>query len=312
MKWNRHALACALALAALLIVLISATVPVSALKIEGARISLDVESGKTYTSPIAISIRSDETEGDFAIDVMGFGQSADGTYTALDSVIDSSPYTARPLISLDSSTVHLKPGERAEITATITVPSGTRDGGRYAIIMVHPDASASGAPAAFATAVAIPVFLTLKSGTIIETGEISALEPAAAESGKSFKVVTTFRNTGNYHYYGVVNNVTVTNAQGNVVATGKTEPFGRAIVPGQSVKFSTVIGSGLPEGSYQVSSRVEKQDGTLLGEMNVAMQVGRVAVAATQSPVPTSPGLGSVVVFGCIAIALCLFLKRRI
>lgn len=312
MKWNRHASACAVALAALFIVITCATIPASALKVEGARIALDIEPGKTYTSPIGISINPDESEGTYAIDVMGFGQSPDGTYTALDAAVDSSSYTARSLILLDSSTVHLKPGERAEITATITVPSGTRDGGRYAIILVHPAASASGAPAAFATAVAIPVFLTVKSGTISETGEISALEPPVAGPGKPYQVVTTFQNTGNYHYYSVVNNVTITNAQGNVVMTGKTEPFSRAIVPGQSVKLSVVIGNGLPEGSYKVLSRMEKQDGTLLDEMNVAMQVGQGAVTVMQSPVPTAPGFGSAVVVGCIAVALCLFLKRRI
>jgi hypothetical protein len=312
MKRNRHALACALALAVFLLVAILATMPVSALKVEGARISMDVEPGKTYTSPIAISIKSDEGESDFAIDVMGFGQSPeDGTYIALDPVQDTGSYTARTLITINPSTVHLKPGERAEVTATITIPPGTRDGGRYAIILVHPSASASGAPAAFATAVAIPVFLTLKSGTVTESGEISAFEPFSAEAGKSFRIITLFRNTGNYHYYGVVNNVTIIDSLGNSVAAATTEPFSRAIVPSQSVKFSNTFDSGLPQGAYRVTSRVEKQDGTLLDEKSEVLQIGQAPISATQTPVPTAPGYGILIVIGGIVAAFGLFIRRR-
>ena len=53
---------------------IFAVAPVAALKVEGARIALDVYAGKSVTSPIGISIKPEEAEGDFAIEVLGFGQ----------------------------------------------------------------------------------------------------------------------------------------------------------------------------------------------------------------------------------------------
>ena len=278
--------------------------PAIALKVEGARIALDVEPGKTYTSPIGISIGENEAGGAYAIDVMGFGQSVqDGSYTALDAAADKSPYSAQPFITVDKPTVALKPGERVDVTATIAIPSGTRDGGRYAIILVHPDASASGAPAAFATAVAIPVFLTVKSGTITEAGQISAVEPPVAEAGKRFAVATTFRNSGNYHYYGAVHNVTITDMQGKVVASVKSEPFVRAIVPEQSVTFTASVANGLPQGTFQVTARVEKQDGQVLAEKKATLQVGS---PTTTQATTVAPGKGFLPGFGALAAILGL------
>lgn len=309
MKRNPQSALCLFAF----VLLVSATflaAPALALKVEGARIALDVEPGKTYASPIGISINNDESEGTYAIDVMGFGQSTvDGTYTALDGVQDTSPYSARTFILIDNPTVHLKPGEQADLTATITIPSGTQDGGRYAIILVHPSASASGQPAAFATAVAIPVFLTVKSGTVTMTGEISTLEPATVGTGQSFQIITTFRNTGNYHFYGAVNNVTITDEKGMVAATARTEPFSRAIIPGQTVAFRNMISTGLPQGNYLVTSRIENQDGTLLAvKMNNLKSGNPAPVRAT--PVPTTiPGFGAFTTL--IGISVMLYGARR-
>ncbi len=280
--------------------------PALALKVEGARIALDVEPGKTYTSPIGISISPEESAGIFAIDVMGFGQSSgDGSYTGLEPAADNSPYSARPFITIDKPTVSLKPGERADVTATISLPSGTQDGGRYAIILVHPAASTSGAPAAFATAVAIPVLLTVKGGTITETGEISAIEPATVEPGQSFQVITTFRNTGNYHYYGAMNNVTIADEKGMFVATVKTEPFSRAIIPGQSVAFRNMISTGLPQGNYLMTYRIEKQDGKMLAEKKATLQAGNPAPVQATTPIPTTiPGFDALTALIGISVML--------
>lgn len=318
MNHNTHARLCIVTLF-LIIATAAITIPTTALKVEGARIALDVEPGKTYTSPIGVSIKPEESGGDFSIDVMGFGQALEGgTYTALDASMDLSQYSARPYITIDRSTIHLEPGERADVTATINIPSGTRDGGRYAIILVHPAVSTSGAPAAFATAVAIPVFLTVKAGSLSETGEITALEPSITESALPFEIFTTFRNSGNYHYYSVVNVVTVTDSTGKVVATAKSDPFIRAIVPTQSVKIGATIQTALSSGNYQVTSRMEKQDGGLLAEKKATLQVGNPApVQATPQMTPGQhglfiPGFGSVMTivgFGGALLGIFWFRK---
>lgn len=260
-------------LALLLIVTVSVN-PVSALKVEGAKIMLDVKPGTTYIFPMAVSIKPNDAATDVAIDVLGFGQSADGgTYSGLDAAADTSQYSARNFVSVEKPVIHLKPGERAEFKATIKVPSDAKIGGRYALILIHPASDASGQQTAFATAVAVPVMLTPDGGSLSETGEIMSVVAGNIVPGKPIRITTTLRNTGNHHYYGAVNKVTVTDASGNTVATVTTEPFAKAMIPGESVNFPADITTGLTAGAYTVTSRMEKQDGTLLDEGKTGISV---------------------------------------
>ncbi len=291
----------------LLLAGVATVAPVAALKVDGARIAITVAPGESVTSPIGISLAENEAEADFAIDVLGFGQSvADGSYTGLEASSDTSPYSARSFISIDTPTVHLKPGERADVKATISVPSGTRDGGRYAIILVHPATTASGAPAAFATAVAIPVLLTIQDGKIDEKGEITAVDISSVEVGKPFTVTATVWNSGNYHYYGIVSNVTITDSTGKSIASVKTSPMSRAIIPSQQVQIDAQVAQGLAEGTYTIHVRMETQDGDLLDSEKKSLQVGNLQAA---SPVPTAttsknflPGPGPFAI--CMAVAI--------
>jgi hypothetical protein len=305
-----HQRIAALLVFALLAVWLASAAPVSALKVEGARIAIDVEPGKAYNSTIGISIGAGEPAGDYAVDVFGFGQNiADGTYSALEAAKDTSPYTARPFISVDRSKVHLEPGERAVVTATIRVPADAKDGGRYAIILVHPATSTSGQPAAFATAVSIPVLLTVTGGALTETGEIAAVEPSMADPEKPFTVTTTFRNTGNHHFYGAVHNVTITDSNAKVMAAVKSAPFDRALIPEQAVQFRTTVAAGLPQGIYDLTARMEDPDGTLLAVRNISLQVGTAAASsATIAPKTTAPVAAATKVPGPGAIMTLLAL----
>jgi hypothetical protein len=266
--------------------------PAAALKVEGARIALDVDAGKAYNSTIGVSIGTGEAEGDFAIDVLGFGQApADGTYTGLEAAADTAPTTARPFITVDRPRLHLKPGERVVSTAMIRVPADFRAGGRYAIILVHPVAAA-GQQASFATAVAIPVLLTAKGGSGSEAGEITSLEPGAVSEGKPVTVTTVLKNTGNLHYYGAVNRVSLTDAAEKVVSNTSTAPMTRALVPGQSVTFAVELPAPVHPGTYTITSRMEQQDGTFLDEKTASLEVkGAPAplTAATQAETTGTP-----------------------
>ena len=308
--------------AALLVLLllfagVAAVAPAAALKVSGARIALDVTPGQTTTAPIGISIGTDEAAGDFAVDVLGFGQSlADGTYTGLAATADTGAYSARPFITVDKPVVQLTPGGSASVTATIKVPADAKDGGRYAIILVHPATSASGAPASFATAVAIPVLLTIKGGKIDDKGGISAVETSKIEIGKPFTVTATMSNTGNYHYYGIVSHVTITDSDGKAVASVKTTPMSRAIVPGQQVKIAASIAQGLPEAMYTMTVSMETQDGELLAKETKSLKVGnpQSGAASTAPPgestvagVQTTYAPGPAALGVCIAAALGIF-----
>jgi hypothetical protein len=286
--------------------------PVSAVKVGSDRIALDVEPGMTYTAPIALSVTPEEPADSFAIVVAGFGQSPfDGTYTGLDPAADTSPYSARTFITLEKTSVYVEAGGRAGINATIAVPADARDGGRYAVILVYQAESVSSPPAESAVAV-IPVFLNIKGGNTTGTGEITALEYTITKPGNTVQIATWFQNTGNYHFYGAVNNVTITDSHGTVVTRAITTPFELALIPGQEVRFSVSVESGLPDAGYILTSRMEQQDGTLLAEQKESLPGGEAGAEtlASQSLTPRGtydrrvPGFGMGIAMLAILIGI--------
>lgn len=258
--------------------------PAFAVRVEGSPIALEIGPGTTSIVPIALVIPSGEQADSFILSVAGLGQQPlDGTYTDLDASSDTSPYSARTFISLSGNDVRIQPGERAVINATIAVPADARDGGRYAVIAIHP--SGSGQPVT-TTDMLVPVLLTIKGGNSTGTGEISGLDFSTAESGAGLRIGTTFQNTGNYHLSGLINTVTVTDSKGTLVARSTTKPLLMAVIPGQEVRFDLSIGYDLPDDAYILTSRIEKQDGSLLAEQSEPLP-GRVE----EAPEPTGESL---------------------
>lgn len=51
--------------------------PITALKVEGAKVLLDVKPGTTYIFPMAVSIKADDSASEYSIDILGFGQTLD-------------------------------------------------------------------------------------------------------------------------------------------------------------------------------------------------------------------------------------------
>jgi hypothetical protein len=247
--------------------------PAAALKVEGAKIMADVKPGTTYTFPMAVSIQPDDAATDYTIDILGFGQTPDaGIYVAISADKDTSSSSARTFISTTSSTVRLGPGERKEFDATIMVPGNVGAGGRYAVILIHPAAAGTG-QTSVATAVLVPVMLTVEETDLVETGEITGVTVGEVIAGKPIIVATTLKNTGNHHYYGAINQLTVKDSSGREAGSAKTDPFARAMIPGQSVRFDTPLTAVLPPGTYTVVSRMALEDGTMLDEESTPFTV---------------------------------------
>jgi hypothetical protein len=262
------------------------TTSVSAFNVQNTSIDINIEPGTIVTLPISLSVSPQEPDEEVMIDVKGLGQSlADGAYVPLEAVSDTSPYSARPFIAVNQPAVSIRRGTPAEVIVTISVPADEKNGTRYALIQAH----TAGTPAVAAETVAIPVFLTLKDGTNTETGEITALAFTTAELGDDLHVTTLFRNTGNHHYARVTSNITITDPSGRVLARASSPPSDLVLIPGQEVPFSVALGGGIPEGAQMLTTRIEKQDGTILAEKREPVQ----EAGETKENVPPSiPGFG--------------------
>ena len=198
------------------------------------------------------------------------------------------PYSARSFITLDNSTIHLKPGTKQSVTATINLPQNVGAGGRYAIIYIH---SLPGAGSSLSTAVVVPVFITVAGTTPTETGSILQVDTGTVTIGQPITITTTFKNTGNYHYYAASNEVTMTDANGALVANASTTPMVYAIIPGNTVQFVTQPNvTNLQAGTYTVDSKV-LLNGQVLDEKNTTFTVKTNYIPpATESSITVSPG----------------------
>jgi hypothetical protein len=231
------------------------TSPAAAVKVEGAKIMLDVQPGTNYIFPMAVSTKPTDATSDYAVEVYGFGLSVDGgSYTPLTASDDTGAYSARTFVTMEFPVIHIEPGQRKTFNATIRVPQDVGEGGRYAIIHIHPAAISGGGQTGFATAIIVPVMLTIQNTKLIETGTITEIGVGDIVAGKPITVSTTLKNTGNHHYYGVVNQVNVTDTGGVILATAKSNPAANAVIPGQSVRFDIPFSTPLAPGTYTLKS----------------------------------------------------------
>ncbi len=262
---------------------------VSAISVSGAKYMGSIAPGGTDTQIITVGVGSNENPSDIAIDVFGFGQNIDQTYTNILPANDLSPYSARSFIAIDNSTFHLEPGMTKTVKATITLPTNVGSGGRYAIIYVH---ALPGKGQFATTAINIPVLITIAGQTPTETGSITGLDVADVIAGQPIQVVTTLKNTGNLHYYHTVNTVKLTDSNGNVIANTSTQPSVFAIIPGSTVRYTLQSDvKNLPVGTYTADSKVLLEDGTVLDEKTTTFAVKTNYVPpVTESNITLTPG----------------------
>jgi hypothetical protein len=246
--------------------------PCLGIKVVGSKLLTDVSPGDTITHKMTVSIGSDEAAIDVEAEVMGFGQKLDQRYDPLDPVDDTGNYSARTFITLDKNSLHLTSGSSADFIATVKIPSNVGPGGRYAMIYIH-SVAPSGGGTTFATAVAVPVLLTIKTPGLINAGKITGVDIGKITSGQPAIITTTMMNTGNHHYYHARNELTIKDASGSVLDIIIGEPTAFAIIPGSTVQFKTPLDSPLDVGMYSVISKMILETNVTMDTMTTEFEV---------------------------------------
>jgi len=281
------------AIVAIILLLFSVCVilPVSAgMKVTGAKIMDTVSPGDDINYKVTISTNELDPPMDLVVTVAGFGNEISGTYVPLELKNDMGQYSARSFIELDKNSFHLNPGESENIFVTGTIPIDVGDGGRYAIIYISNDAG-EGGQLSYSTAIKIPVMLTISNSDIKKTGLISEIIVDEITVGQPVTIRTTFRNTGNHHYYNAWNRVELRDQTGNVIAFVDGEPENHAIIPLNSVVFNVEISDLLDNGAYTATSKVFLEGNTLLDENVTTFEVNEDYVPPfSDCSVIVSPG----------------------
>lgn len=278
----------AISVVTVIILVLLCTVPAAAIGVNGAKYTGSIPPGGTNTHVMTIDIGAGEQAADVTVEVAGFGQTPSGIYTPLSPANDANPYSARSFITLDNATIHLKPGTQQSVTATIKLPQNVGPGGRYAIIYIH---SLPGKGASLSTAIVVPIFITVAGTTPTKTGSITQVDTGTVTIGQPVTITTTFKNTGNYHYYSASNEITLTDANGALVGNASTTQMTFAIIPGNTVQFVMQPDlKNLPVGTYTVDSKV-LLEGKVLDEKSTTFTVKTNYIPpATESSITVRPG----------------------
>jgi hypothetical protein len=249
----------------------------------------NISAGGTATHKITIYLDPSEEAADVGVEVYGFGQDLQKSYITLDQAHDDKPNSARSYITLDNSTVHLKPGDRQVVNAKISIPSNVGSGGRYALIYVH---ALPGKGKTVTTAILIPVMITISGTTPTETGSITDLSVGDVILGQPITITTTLKNTGNYHYYHTINVVEIHDNNGKIIENYSTEPSMSAIIPGNTVTYmATPELQNLPVGSYTADSKICLENGKVLDEKTTTFTVKKNYIPPlTESNITLIPG----------------------
>ncbi|MFA5375479.1 MAG: hypothetical protein WC455_06975 [Dehalococcoidia bacterium] len=248
----------------------------SGLSIIGALVNINIAPGETYIHEMTIT----NSAGDpleITVEARGFGQNTDGSNIELTAEADSSPYSARQYIThIDNPSFHLESGASAVVNATIQVPSDISSGTRYAIIYIH-SLPTGGGSVGYIVAADVPVILTVPGATLQTTGEITDLTVPEPESGQPLKILTAFKNTGNYHYK-IKNQVIIANESVANISTSTTAITASSILPTFSRLFSVTPilpdpAAGLAPGTYTAESKILLDDNTVLATRIISFTI---------------------------------------
>ena len=285
---HRYLMALLLTAVAAMLSLAVVVIPVSAdpgLRVSGAVCEGEVVPGESYIHKITVSTRETDSAMDIQIDVMGWGQSLQGIARALQASEDTSAYSAREYITVEPESFHLEPGHSQDVVASIRIPEDVGSGGRYTIIYIHSKPAGEG-QVAVVSAVNALVLLTIKDSQIVHEGKIIEFTTGEVVSGQPVDILTTFQNTGNHHFK-IKGEVTISNAQGEVLDTIYIPLTPSSMIPTMSRQLeSTFVPQGeLPAGVYSVTLKVMLEDNTILDEAQSTFEVGKLY---TPPPMPAS------------------------
>ena len=262
------------------------------LTVSGAKLVATASAGDTFIHQITVSIGSDDQPMDMTVQVLPMAQALDGTPL---SSQEANPYSASSFITLDKDSFHLDPGGKQMVNATIRIPKGVGDGGRYALIKVATQPPA-GSALSVITAVNIPIYITIKGSRLANQGKITSLS-ADVSSSQAIEVVSVFENTGN-HDFKIKNNLTLRNSKGKTVASIQTNISLWTLIPGMSreIKADIFPEVDLSPGLYRVTSQITLDDGTILAEAGTDLQLitalsGVVPLLPTSAPSNSMPAV---------------------
>ncbi|MFH0772113.1 MAG: hypothetical protein V1933_05785 [Candidatus Omnitrophota bacterium] len=183
----------------------------------------------------------------------------------------TTPLSCSNWIHLYPEQLEVKPGEKAEIMYTLSVPADAK-GGRYAVIFFEGTLGSGSTEEGVIVRLAGrmgTIVLEETEGTVIKKGEIASLKISRPDENKPLDIEVSFKNEGNVFLApsGVVN---IIDKEGNFF--GRQEFQLKGTLPGDTIEGKVSLLSSLPEGEYDVIATLD------LGAEEAAVKETKLAV----------------------------------
>lgn len=281
------------------------------LSVQPALISVSAKPGTSTSAQLTIRAAADL---DVTIKSMGLAQASDGSFKSVPAAQDTSPYSARTMLSTSQESLHLRPGEKVGVTVGVVVPQNVGAGTRYAIITITglPAGPTGSANVGFGVELGVSTIVQIAGTPQDRTGAIRDISVGQTLPGQQLPLKVTFLNTGNTHYGAVPNELVTTatlqDATGAELATAKANGNQTSVIP----TFSRVIPLPMTPsrplvdgGKYHVEVGVGLKDGTVLDRKAIDFTwSGGQVLEATGAPTPAgTTGGGSSGDTGLIIVA---------
>jgi hypothetical protein len=258
----------ALALGAMVVLLAMGSASAD-LKVSGGVFAISAVPLQHVEYVITVSNGDVDRAVDLNAQVAGFGQAPDGSDIVQNASTDTSPYTARPFLTVTPTSFHLEPGQSQRLVLMGDIPEGIGDGGRYALVNIHSNALSSLVPennTPIAVSIDVPVLITIYGSNLENKAEISRVDLGTPASTGARSVAVLLTNTGNYHYKALAKSVLANATTNEVLGFATTSLSSSLIIPTTTRLFQMQLkpGSSLTHGQYVITSTVSLADGTVL------------------------------------------------
>jgi hypothetical protein len=269
---------------------------VSALSVDGSKYTGNISPGSSDIHHFSVGTNIGDSPVSVTVTAFAFGQSRDMSYTMLSY---DNKYSSSNFIKIDKPSFTVEPGKKVVVNATISIPANAGDGGRYAIIYVKAVPSGNKTTSTYATAVTIPVMVTIDKSKVTESAEILGI------SVNGNVVSTRIKNNGNIHFYGLNDDVKIFDKSNGTFITGsRMNPSVYAFLPESEAVINTTFDRTINPLKYSVVSTVYKNQQKLTEQVMKDDQIPSSATTAT-------PLSAIMVICGVLAIFTIASLYRR-
>jgi len=266
------------------------------LSIQPSVLSVSAKPGTTTSAKLTLRAAAPLS---VTIQSQGLAQARDGNFNAVPEAQDTTPNSARTMITASPETVSVQAGDSVQVTVDITVPADAGEGTRYGILAITglPIGATPSSNVGFGVQLGVSTIVQIAGTEQTMAGEIKDITIGSPLPGQPLPILVSFLNTGNTHYGAIPNELittsTLQDASGAILASASANGTQLSVIPSffRDVALTMTPSTALvADASYHLEVGVGLKDGTVFDRkaLDFTWDGGGV-LGATSAPVQSPP-----------------------